>query len=65
MWSKKKFQQKSEPDITGFRTSDWLTRVYLMQNLEHGVTVSNMMSQFTSNDRQVSVFCCFLFVVFG
>ena len=32
-----------------------------MQNLEHDVTVSNMMSQLTSN----AVFYCFLFVVLG
>ena len=64
MWTSEKPSQKSNPDITVIWVSDWLKWVNSMQNLEHDVTVSYMMSQLASNKRQLSVFCCFLFAVF-
>ena len=55
MWTKKKCYQQNEPDITAFRTAHWSKRVPFMQNLEHDVTVSNMMSQLASNEKPLSV----------
>ena len=57
-------ETKNNSDITAIWVSDWFNRVNFMQNLEHGVTVSYMMSQLASNEIQESVFCCFLFAVF-
>ena len=63
-WPSEKPQQKNNSDITVIWVSDWFKWVMFMQNFEHGVTVSYMMSQLASNEIQGSVFCCFLFAVF-
>ena len=63
-WPSEKPSQKNNSDITVIWVSDWFKWVNLMQNLEHDVTVSYMVSQLASNERQLSVFCCFLFAVF-
>ena len=64
MWSSEKpSQKKNKSDITVILASDWFKWVNSVQNLEHDVTVSYVMSQLASNERQLSVFCYFLFVV--
>ena len=64
-WPREKPSEKKNSDITVIWVSDWFKWVNFMQNLEHDVTVSYMMSQLASNERQVSVFCCLLFAVFN
>ena len=63
-WPSEKLNKKNNSDITVSWVSDSFKWVNFMQNLEHDVTVSYMMSQLASNEIQESVFCCFLFAVF-
>ena len=62
---KRKTFRKKNSDIIVIWVSDWFNWVNFMQNLEHDVTVSYMMLQLGSNERQLSVFCCFLFAGFN
>ena len=65
MWTSEKPSQKNNSDFTVIWVSDWFKWVNFMQNPEHDVTVSYTVSQLASNERHLSVFCCFLFAVFN
>ena len=56
MWTTKKPSQKNNSDIIVMRVSDWLKWLDLFK-------ISSLMSQFSTNQRTLSVFCCFLFAV--
>ena len=58
MWTSEKPSQKSNPDITVIWVSDWFKWVDLFKIL-------GLMSQFSTNKRTLSEFCCFLLAVFN
>ena len=57
-WTSEKPSQKNNSDITVIWVSDWFKWVDLFK-------ISSLMSQFSTNKRTLSVFCCFLFAVFS
>ena len=56
-WTSEKPSQKKS-DITVIWVSDWLKWVNLFK-------ISSLESQFSTNRRTLSVFCCFLFAIFN
>ena len=58
MWTSEKPSQKNKSDITVIWVSDWFKWIDLFK-------ISSLMSQFSTNKRTLSVFCCFLFAVFN
>ena len=58
MWTSEKPSQKNKSDITVIWVSDWLKWVDLLK-------ISSLMSQFSTDERTLSMFCCFLFAVFN
>ena len=58
MWTSGKPSQKNKSDITVFWVSDWFKWVDLFKIL-------SLMSKFSTNERTLSVFHCFMLAVFN
>ena len=58
MWSREKPSEKENSDITVIWVCDWFKWANLFK-------ISSLMSQFLTNQRALSLFCCFLFAVFN
>ena len=58
MWPSEKSSQKNNSDITVIWVSKWFKWANLFK-------ISSLMSQFPTNKRTLSLFCCFLFAVFN